>query len=315
MTWRPTASMDTLRQRAQMLEETRAFFKQCRVLEVQTPVLDRYTVTDIHLDSFSVGFKDKPWGYLQTSPEYAMKRLLAAGSGSIYQIMTSFRANEQGHWHHPEFTMLEWYQLNYSMQDLIDEVCQYLHLFLHPQKLRQVTYQNSFIEALQIDPLDISYNEVCQIIQNQLPHAFVPTDLDTALDLLLSELIIPQWPNNQLTILTHYPSSQAALARLDAKNPSVALRFEIFLGRLELANGFEELTCHQEQQERFSHDQSSRQQANQDDVHQDPYFLAALESGLPVCSGVALGFDRLVMAVCKKSTLRQVVSFSPFLDR
>ena len=134
MDWQPTASIETLRLRSSILEATRDFFKKRQVLEVQTPSLDRYTVTDVYLDSFAVTFKDQQWGYLQTSPEYAMKRLLAAGSGSIYQLAQSFRANEQGRWHHSEFTLLEWYQIDYGMQDLIDEVCEYLALFLHPKR-------------------------------------------------------------------------------------------------------------------------------------------------------------------------------------
>ena len=241
-----------------------------------------------------------------------MKRLLAAGSGDIYQLSKVFRADEVGRRHNPEFSMLEWYRVGYHMQQLIDEVCVFIRYLLGDRFLspaQQYTYQSAFQTFLDIDPLTASMADLKAVF---IQHSeMMPPSLATKqdwLDLLMSHLIEPKLDTQRLVVITHYPAQQASLARLNATDQRVAERFEVFAGGMELANGFDELTDANEQRQRMYEDNQARQ-CDEQAVLVDERFLAALEHGLPQCSGVALGFDRLVMLAGDKKQIRDVLSF------
>ncbi len=293
-----------------MLAGVRTFFAQRQVMEVDTPVLAAHTVTDPHLRSLVVSDGGARIGYLQTSPEFMMKRLLAAGSGSIYQIAKAFRAGELGRHHHIEFVLVEWYRLGFSMFDLMDEVVDLIHEFVGKKPVRRVAYADLFSEAFSQDPLRSDLALWRELVREHIPSVVhVPEDQDGCLDMLLSQVIVPTWSQETITCVCHYPASQAALARLCAEDVRVAERFEVYVGTVELANGYHELTDVHEQVERMREDNQVRGQMGLDEVVIDQDFLAALASGLPDCSGVALGFDRLFMLHLGKESLAEVVAF------
>lgn len=313
--WRPGAELTVMQQRARMLQMLRAFFAQRGVLEVETPVLNRHAVTDVHIDSLPVT-SDPAGAWLQTSPEYAMKRLLAAGSGPIYQVCKVFRAGEAGRRHNPEFTMLEWYRPGFDHQALMDEVDALVRELLDesvPGPTVKLSYRQLFEHYLQLDPFSVTLDE----LQRQARHASIDMVGDEAmshddwLDLLLTHLIEPQLPKDRLVFIYDYPASQAALARLQQiDGVEVACRFELYLGGMELANGYYELLDPVEQRQRFENDQHRRQEQGRRVPDMDEKFLAALEHGLPDCAGVALGLDRLLMIAAGKDDIRDVLSFS-----
>lgn len=314
--WRPSASLDTIRARAQLLAEIRKFFADRCVLEVETPLLAPYTVTEPNIESFSVDYHDKTF-FLQTSPEYAMKRLLAAGSGPIYQICKSFRQEEAGIHHNPEFSMLEWYRPGFTHLDLIEECVELFSLLLKKQieNTRVHTYAELFINYLGFNTQECDLEQVHQAISkseinidlNQI------ADIDTGLNLLMSLCIEPKFSTNTLIIIKDYPASQAALAKISLDNPKVACRFEIFFNGLELANGFYELQDANIQKIRFERDNLLRQNRQQDTREIDSNLLAALESGLPDCSGVAVGLDRVLMCQQEINNIKNVINF-PFVN-
>lgn len=314
--WQPSASLETLKSRAALLSSIRAFFAAREVLEVDTPLLARWGVTDPHLENLETELFGTTY-YLQTSPEYAMKRLLAAGSGCIYQLGKVFRADEQSARHNPEFTMLEWYRVGFTMHELIAEVDALLHDTVQSGPLQQITYQQLFIDTLGIDPLA---NDAVDLLRNALATrdelrdwALSENDFDTLSDGAMAFVIEPQLPRHTPYAITHYPASQAALAQLDADDSRVALRFEIFYGGLELANGYQELTDKDQQAQRFHADNLRRSALKKSPRSGDPRLLAALAHGLPDCSGVALGFDRLLMIAQQKQRISEVLPFA--IDR
>jgi lysyl-tRNA synthetase class 2 len=308
MQWLPTASFSTLIQRAALIARVRDFFKARGILEVETPLLSHSTIPDPSIESFQVGNK-----YLQTSPEFAMKRLLAAGSGPIYQICKAFRKEECGPKHEPEFTILEWYRPGFSLEQLMQETQDFISILLPIKNCIKITYQDLFLKYLSLDPLTASL-EALQACVKQLGIDFSyhdpVTDKDVWLALLMTHGIEPKLVPEELVMVYNYPISQAALARPCPHNPQVAERVEAYYHGLELANGFCELTNAVEQEKRFILNQHERAQLSLHVPPLDQYFLAALAHGLPACSGIALGLDRMLMLVLKTKTLQEVLSFS-----
>lgn len=309
MSWQPSAEISALQERARLLQNIRAFFIQRNVLEVSTPIISSAANTDAHIDSIAVAGDAH---YLLTSPELPIKRLLAAGVGDCYQVGPVFRNGEVGRNHNPEFTMLEWYRLGFSMFDLIDEVEQLIAVYAdRPLRIKRHSYQELFEEYLGFDVLETSAEKINQLLQEhdlwQAEQGLL--DKDAALDLLFSQAVATQFPEDQLTSVYHYPASQASLAMINAQDPRTAERFEVYWGALELANGFHELADADEQRQRFEHDNRERVNADKPAMPIDQYFIQALEKGLPDCSGVALGVDRLLMKIMNKQHIKDVLSF------
>ncbi len=308
--WRPAASLAVLERRAQMNRATRRYFEKRNVLEVDTPSLSRYAVTDPNLHSLVAsdpGQANQQW-FLHTSPEFAMKRLLAAGAPDIYQLCHVYRGAETGSQHQREFTMLEWYRLGYDLEaiitdtiELIQEVCQ------RALRVERLSYRDALRSYSQLDIFDLD----TQALDQRLSATGLEADLtlDAKLDWLLVTDVFPSFQDNQLTVLQHYPASQAALARLNAADGRVADRFEVFCGAMELANGFVELRDASEQQQRFEKEQRQRHEQGGEQIDIDPEFIAALQHGLPDCAGVALGMDRLLMLITGNRDISNVMSF------
>lgn len=311
--WQPTASLENIQTRARLLQSIRAFFAERNVLEVETPILSPAAITDPQLESFSTHFQQHEF-YLQTSPEFYMKRLLASGSGDIYQLARVFRNDELGRYHNPEFSLLEWYRLGYDHHQLMDEIEALLSILLQTETLpiQRISYQQAFINQLQIDPLQVTPTELKQYAEVnhiEIPQGMSTDDKDMWLDWFMLERVTPGFPKNSFTFLYDYPASQAALARLAHNDSRIAHRFELFFGELELANGFYELTDAHEQKERFVAENKTRQQNGQKTMPIDEHLLDALKAGLPDCSGVAIGVDRLLMLLTKARQINQVMSF------
>jgi elongation factor P--(R)-beta-lysine ligase len=311
--WRPTASLATLRLRAALLQRARQYFAETGALEVETPILVRAAVTDVHLESLEVRACDgSPAGFLHTSPEYAMKRLLCAGAPDVYQVARVFREGERGRNHNPEFTMVEWYRLGIDHHGLMQDVEALLRAMLEPHRTvgpsRHVKYSDAFGAALGIDPLKAGTREIAAALRRadtDLPGS-VLEDRDGLLDLAMSSVVAPGFAANRITFLHDFPASQAALARV--RGP-VASRFEAFWGALELANGFHELGDATEQSQRFAADLAARRRRGQPERAPDARFIDALEAGLPPCAGVALGFDRVVMVATDARHIDEVIAF------
>ncbi len=313
--WQPTADLDILRTRAAIIDNIRAFFKQRNVLEVETPLLSHATVTDPHIHSFAT-FLAHPGGrqasklYLQTSPEFAMKRLLAAGIGSIYQICKAFRNEESGRLHNPEFTMLEWYRPLFDHHQLMDEMDEFLSCILQTSKAKRLSYRQLFLDYLNIDPHQATVLELKQIGEMFGLAISAPIfDRDTWLQLLMSHLIEPKLTGEQPIFVYDFPKSQAALARIRDEEPPVAERFEVFVNGLEIANGYHELIDANEQRKRFRQDLQQRTKLQSEEVVQDERLLLALANGFPNCAGVAVGVDRLIMLAVEKNYLAEVIAF------
>lgn len=320
--WRPTASLDILKLRARMLAHIREFFARRAVLEVETPVLSAAGVSDPHLLSFATRYTGPgaPGGrdlYLHTSPEFAMKRLLAAGSGSIYQVCKVFRDSEAGRLHNPEFTMLEWYRVGCDHRALMSEVAELVTGLLSAHiplaATEALTYQEAFQRHTGIDPHRASHEQfaACAATHGIHPPEELAGQHDAALwrDLLLSHVVEPRLGAGRLTFVYDYPASQAALARVRPGDPPLASRFELYVNGIELANGFHELADSAEQRTRFERQLHARSAAGLPAVPLDERLLAALTEGLPECAGVALGFDRLVMLAAGAKTLEEVIAF------
>lgn len=315
--WQPTGSIETLRQRAEIIHAIRDFFRARNVLEVETPALSRYSVTDQHLHPFVCDYVGPAHAngkqlFLQTSPEYAMKRLIAAGSGCIYQIAKAFRNEGTGRHHNPEFTMLEWYRIGYDDTQLMAEVEQLIRLICDCPAADYISYQQVFIQYLALDPLTASVIELQQLAIEQGFEQLAEQldDKDSLLQLLFSFCIEPNIGQSAPCLVFDFPASQASLARLSNTDPRVAKRFEVYYRGIELANGFQELTCANEQRHRFQQDQLKRQQQGLTCPPIDPQFLQALAYGLPDCAGVALGVDRLIMLALDKPKIADVLSFN-----
>lgn len=300
--WRPTTTLELMQHRATMLIAIRRFFEHQKVLEVDTPILSQSGVTDIHLQSLTTHcqlpeFAKERTLYLQTSPEYAMKRLLCADFGDLFQITKAFRNEELGRIHNPEFTMLEWYRMGYDHHQLMDDMNLFLQQVCQTQTATRQSYQACFLEHLSIDPLSISISDLknCAAQQGFSDIADNESNADTLLQLLFSFVIEPKLGLEKPIFIYHFPASQAALARIDETDKRVARRFEVYWKGIELANGFHELSDPTEQRQRFERDNQLRKQNGLQPIALDENFLSALEHGLPDCSGVALGIDRLFM--------------------
>ena len=320
--WRPTASRAMLEQRALLLARVRRFFADGGVLEVDTPMVVNAPVTDIHIHSAQVnlGPAAQHGFFLHTSPEYAMKRLLAAGSGDIYQVCHVVRGFERGRLHNAEFTLIEWYRLGFSLDDLMSEVDALVRALLGPvatgRGSERITYRDAFLRELRLDPFTANMEELqnaaAKLGFNEAPggapSAAAP-QRDELLDLLMGAVVGPRLGCNALTFVHAYPATQAALARLDPRDPRAALRFELYCEGIELANGFHELASAGEQRARFEQDNAERRRTGLPVHAPDEFLLAALEAGLPECSGVALGFDRTVMLATGARTIDEVLAF------
>lgn len=283
-----------------MLKRVREFFEARAILEVDTPVLTRFPVTDPQVASLSASSSLEPALFLHTSPEYRMKQLLAAGFGDIYQVCKVFRDGERGASHLPEFTLVEWYRLDFGLQEIVQETLEFLaHLLERPHldaTAEIVSYDDLFRRIAKLDPRTVDHSQLarCLDADRELERA-IGDDRDAWLDLLLAQRIVPQFASDRFTVIFHYPASQAALARICPEDAACADRFEIFYGSLELANGFVELTDADEQLARFNDDQETRRRKNLPVNEIDMDLIDALREGLPPCAGVAVGFDRLLM--------------------
>ncbi|HJO12379.1 MAG: EF-P lysine aminoacylase EpmA [Gammaproteobacteria bacterium] len=312
--WESKATTENLRIRADMLAMIRNFFARRDVLEVETPLLTSTTATDPHLESMTVAEVtkgDQRSYYLQVSPEFAMKRLLASGIGPIFQICKAFRQDEQGKQHNPEFTLLEWYRPGLSMWQLMDEVEELVREIIDCGEIARITYRDLFQDTLGIDPHTITTEELVDKSNQLLDINSSNLKRDEYLQLLLSHLVEPKMPEE--CFVYDYPAGQAALATTeeDQQGALVAKRFELFLHGMEIANAYFELTDADEQRKRFANDLTRRQELGRSEYPVDEKLLAALDSGFPQCSGVAVGLDRLVMIATGSSTIDQVLAF-PF---
>ncbi|KHT43866.1 elongation factor P--(R)-beta-lysine ligase [Vibrio sinaloensis] len=316
--WQPTASVEQLRQRAHLLNQIRQFFLERDVLEVDTPAMSHATVTDVHLHTFQTefvgpGYADGSKLYFMTSPEFHMKRLLAAGSGCIYQINKAFRNEENGRYHNPEFTMLEWYRVGFDHHQLMDEMDDLLQRVLKCGAAERMTYQQAFMDVLGVCPLEGSMQEL-KAVAGKLGLSDIAEpedDRDTLLQLLFSIGVEAKIGQKTPAFVYDFPASQAALAKINRQDPRVADRFEVYFKGIELANGFHELDNPKEQLKRFEQDNAKRVEMGLEPQPIDHHLIAALESGLPECAGVALGVDRLIMLAIGCDHIDQVTAF-PF---
>ena len=304
-----SCSLGVLKLRAQLLTNIRAYFKQEDVLEVDTPILSHAMNTDPMLESISI--TDLPPRWLATSPEFPMKRLLAAGSGSIYQVAKVFRAGESGRYHNPEFTMLEWYRLGWDDRKLAEEVVKVIKLALHvngqkASKVEFVRYAQIFEEHTGLKLTDsletLLQHSAFQSLSSSLSHI-------EAIDWLFATVVQPQMHKEHIVVVQDYPEFMSALARLDPDDKQIARRFEVFYSGVELANGYWELVDPQEQRRRFEKEQGIRNENGQNEGVLDQRLLSALDGGLPDCAGVALGLDRLLMLVAGVDHIDHVLAF------
>lgn len=314
--WLPTAPVENLLKRAALMAEIRRFFADRGVLEVETPALSQATVTDVHLVPFNTlyvgpGASEGKKLWMMTSPEYHMKRLLAAGSGPIYQMGRCFRNEESGRHHNPEFTLLEWYRPHYDMYRLMNEVDDLLQQILECESAESISYHQAFQRCLNIDPLSADRDSLIQAAEklNVADLAAKEEDRDTILQLLFMCGIEPVIGQDKPVFVYHFPASQAALAEISSEDHRVAERFEVYFKGVELANGFRELTDSNEQRQRFKLDNRQRLARGLPEHPIDNYLLEALAAGMPECSGVALGIDRLIMLALKAESLSEVIAF------
>lgn len=314
-----------------MLQNIRAFFEARDVLEIETPVLSSTTVTDPHLDSIAIGHPSTQY-FLSTSPEYCMKRFIARHRKSVFQVAKCFREGEAGSRHNPEFSMLEWYRIGFNMEQLMQEVEALLmqliamrstHGVSEQPTVVQTSYRRLFQGVTGFDP-HVSTVEQCvqfarrQQIDMPVGMAIVQAqglrgeaERDAWLDWIMSCLVTTALPENQLTFIYDYPQSQAALARceLHSAGYKVAKRFECYLGTLEIANGYNELLDATEQAERFERDNAVRAELGKNAMPRDEFFIQSLQAGLPECSGVAIGLDRILMALSAQQSIAETLNF------
>lgn len=315
--WWPASGPEVATSRAAMLRRLRAYFDTEAVLEVDTPALSATAVSDVNIESLEV-ISDLTEAslYLHTSPEFCMKRLLASGYPDIYSICRVYRDGEVGRHHQPEFTMVEWYRLGFGLVDIIMDTLTAIAIALDEPTLADdvvvIDYRDAFISVCNVDPLQASISDLADATDadDELRRALGDAR-DDWLDLILTTKIAPTFAADKFTVLQHYPASQAALAQICPADASVADRFEVFMGPTELANGYVELTDAQIQAERIAIDQAMRESRGQVVRPHDQSLLAALESGLPACAGVAMGLERLQMMHDKTDDIRNVISF-PF---
>lgn len=315
--WGPVASQEVLKLRAQQLAWVRDFFAGRHVMEVETPVLGRFGVTDPNIDSIPARATPVAGrgagGWLQTSPEYHMKRLLAAGSGPIWQCSRVFRDGERGARHNPEFSLLEWYRPGFDDRALMDEVAELVCGWLSLPQPARLDYRDVVRRYAGVDPMEAPLAELAALCEGWVgPELAGRLDRDACLDLLMSYRVEPALREGPPVFICHYPASQAALARISVMDGHpVAHRFELYVQGLELCNGYWELTDPDEQRARFVADNQRREALGKPVMAADGAFLQALASGLPDCAGVALGLDRLLMLKAGEADIARVLTF-PF---
>lgn len=312
--WRPTANWEVLRYRAELFARIREFFAVRGVLEVETPLLSRSRPSDVHLQTLSCpltlpGLPACEY-YLQTSPESAMKRLLAAGSGPIYQLCKAFRAGEYGNFHNPEFTILEWYRPGFNLGDLLSEVSELVALALPGVEPERLGYSDELQRRTGVHPESSTDVELRLACTEYGAPASLMNGLhrEEALDFLFTQVVQPKLAG-RVCYLTGFPTALASMAKADPEHPSRALRFELFVDGLELANGYEELRDPEELSRRVALNRRERERLALPDVTPDDSLLAAMTHGLPACSGVAVGVDRLILAARRLLRLDEVVAF------
>lgn len=320
--WQPTASLDMLRIKARLLNKLRAFFAEKDILEVQTPVLSQAGNTDPSIESFVIGQHEdanhniRP-SFLNTSPEFSMKRLLAAGYGSMYQISPVFRQDEQSKRHNPEFTLLEWYRIDFDHHALMGEVNSLIRYvaeeFISLERSQFFTYKDAMVTFANVDPFVASEEELREATVKAGIDGVGMDDMprDSWLDLLMCEVVEKKLPLNCPVFIYDYPASQAALAKIRKGGPDIAERFELYINGMELANGFHELSDAKEQEARFRKEQMQRKALGMQGIPADSHLIAALQHGLPECAGVAIGFERLLMVLTESKHINDVLAF-PF---
>lgn len=304
-------SFEALRARSEILDCIRLFFKERGVLEVETPYLAPHTNPDPHIESFEVISGSQKY-FLQTSPEFHMKRLIAAGCGSIYQVARVFRQDEAGRVHNPEFSMLEWYRIGFDHFQLMQEVDSLVQRILGTRPAIKMTYRDAFKKFLDVDITDVTVHDLEGIVkQCEIDITCEDWTWDSYLDLLFTHQIEPELKAALSPVFIFYfPRSKASLAKLvEVDGELVAARFELFIDGMEIANGFNELTESGEQRKRFIQDNAVRQKAAMASISLDENFLKALDN-LPQCSGVALGLDRLIMLALKRRDIKDVLAFN-----
>ncbi|OGT77019.1 MAG: EF-P lysine aminoacylase GenX [Gammaproteobacteria bacterium RIFCSPLOWO2_02_FULL_47_50] len=310
--WQPAVSFEMLLARARLLEKLRKFMNKHGILEVETPILVDAAVSDPHIESFETALQ-YPGGrhirkhFLHTSPEYAMKRLLASGSGPIYQICRVFRDNEIGKYHNPEFTMLEWYRPEYDHHQLMDELDELLQV-LNFKPAQKKTYAEVFKEKTDLDPHTTALVEL-QKTATDYGYTAQGDERSVLLDFIFSHCVCDHLGHECPHMIYDFPVVQSALARIRHSDPPVAERFELFIHGLEIANGFHELCDAGEQKKRFVQDNLQREKSGKPEVFIDEKFIEALKYGLPPCAGVAVGVDRLLMAMHHCTDIREVIAF------
>lgn len=298
-----------LRRRADLLARTRAFFAARGVLEVEAPLLAQGLVVDAHIDPIRCSVGGEP-RYLLPSPEAPLKRLLAAGSGPIYSLGRAFRDGERGRLHRPEFTMLEWYRPGWDEHELMDEVAELVTELVGTERFERRTYADVFRELIDVDPHGDDVERLAAVAAEvgvTFDDDVAPTDRDGWLEVLFSLGVEPRLDPDVGTFVHDFPASQAALATVRAGEPPVARRFELLLGGMELCNGYHELTDAQAHRARFAAANEHRAALGKDRIRPDDELIAAIERGLPACSGVALGFDRLAMLALAAHSIDQVL--------
>ncbi len=309
--WRPGASRLAVEKRASLLSNIRAWFSERKVLEVETPILSRAGNSDPNIRSIATDSASRR--FLRTSPEYAMKRMLAAGFRDIYELGRVFRAGEKGRFHNPEFTLLEWYRCGWTYLDLATEVSELIRYCGKGQfddwPVHRMTYREVFTTHTGLDPFHCTESDLSTAAAEKGIRAGALGQQEW-LDLLLSQVVEPALPGETITIIHDFLPEQAALARIRPGDPPVAERFEVYLGQLELANGYQELTDSREQLERFERECTLKKARGEETAPLDHGLINAMRSGLPECSGVALGVDRLLMSLLKLEHMDAVLAFS-----
>lgn len=308
--WQPCASQDVIQLRARLLEKIRIFMSARQIMEVDTPALNQASIPDSNIDSISASLNlngDMQSFYLHTSPEVYMKRMLASGSGSIYQVSKVYRNGEIGRQHQPEFSMLEWYRPDFDHHSLMDELNELL-IALDLEKAERSSYENSFLEHLDINPHTAPMSDL-QSLASKLGLHETSDDRSLLLEFLFSHSVSPNLGKDRPIFLYDYPECQAALARLSDTKPITSERFELFIQGMEIANGFHELCDVNEQRQRFENENRRRIRNGKAEIRIDEHFMDALQAGLPKCAGVALGIERLLMVLSGKQDITDVMAF------
>jgi lysyl-tRNA synthetase class 2 len=315
--WRPTSGPDAAASRATMLRRVRDYFDASGALEVDTPALSPYAPSDTQIESLTIPQSlvgTRPL-FLHTSPEFCMKRLLAAGYPDIFSICRVFRDGEFGRRHQPEFTILEWYRHDLNLPGIIDDTLRLIAATLDNRAPTAepviIDYRDAFFRECELDALHAPIDELADAANaDESLRAAIGEERDDWLDLLMATRIVPNFAEDRLTVIQHYPASQAAMARFCPADSRIADRFEVFCGRLELANGYVELTDDEEQLRRNERDNTNRRRRGREIRPMDANLLAALAAGLPQCSGVALGLERLQMVHDRTEDIRDVITFA-----